>query len=281
MSEQNITNIIEYLDQNPDQTIESLVINLLNEGYPVEDIKEALDRQGISPLAIPGYKETIVYSGSKRSSGGKKMAIALLIIVSIILIVAIYLLIVYFARSVEEENAPAQPTNTEAVDISPITTMKATLAESDYKVTINSKIYYVDNGRMARKELNDGKIYLNWAGILTVIDINAKTYITYFSQTPQAEEFKKTVNEGLIPLEIIASTESGAVSWKKVNDTTWESTNVPKQRITYDPAMKLVTKRAFLNPDGAVSQEEAIQYEKITITNDLLGVPPGYTRITP
>lgn len=291
MNEQNITNVIEYLDQNPDQPVETLVINLLNEGYPVEDIKAALDRQGISPLAIPGYQETIVYSSKPQSSG--KWLLAVGIILSLIFIgVIIYLAYSYLNRNTSQSNTAqggiaeqtarnlnsSTPTPTPTVvqgnSIAPM--LRAAFEQEDYKITINQITVYVDNGALARIERNDGKIYLDWSAAVTILDVASKTYRIYYPSNPDAQAYYNTRYSGIIPFEIITDTEAGRLSWKQLDATTWESTVGTKQRITVDPQTKFITKRQLLDINGAVSKEDTIQYEKITVTKSLIEIPQEY-----
>lgn len=292
MNEQNITNVIEYLDQNPDQPVETLVTNLLNEGYPVADIKAALDRQGISPLAIPGYQETIIYSSPRESSG------KWLLIVGIVLSFIIVGLIIYVAysylnrnnttsnttsgRGIAEQTArnlnSASPTTapTVAVGKSIAPMLKSAFEQQDFKITINQIIVYADNGALARIEKNDGKIYLDWSAAITILDIASKTYKIYYPSTAEAQAYYSTRYVDIIPFEIIADTEAGKLDWKQIDSTTWESTIGTKQRITIDPQTKFITKRQLLNTDGSVSKEDTIQYEKTTVTKSLIEIPSDY-----
>lgn len=284
MNEQNITNIIEYLDQNPDQTIEVLVQNLLNEGYPVEDVKAALDRQGISPLVIPGYRETIVYNSPKRSHWFIVLIIVV-ILLSIIIAVVVYAFATgYFDRRsvigdspTSQNSPPPSGNNTISATVNPVPDMRNTLQKDDYKIISNQVTVYLDNGEIARLEKGEGRTYLDWSGIVTIIDNTARNYKTYFAQTPEAQEYQRIKNVGIVPLEVIADTEAGKIQWKKVSDTVLESTNIPKQQIIIDPQTKLVVSRISLNPDGSISKEEQVAYEKTAITADLLKIPTGYT----
>lgn len=292
MNEQNITNIIEYFEQNPDQTIETLVSNLLNEGYPIEDIKAALDRQGISPLVIPGYKETIVYSSGSGASSKKWLMIAGIILAFIIVGVIILIAYSYLNQNVTpvqtggvaeqtarslKQGVSATPVASPPGTNSIATTLKEALAKEDYKITINQMIVYVDNGVLARVEKNDGKIYLDWSSAVTIMDIASKTYRIYYANAPEAKTYYSSRYVGLVPLEIIADTESNKISWRQLDSTTWESTTTPTQKITIDPQTNLVSKRVTLNPDGSLAKEENVIYEKTVVTKALLDIPADYS----
>lgn len=292
MSEQNITNVIEYLDQNPDQPVETLVINLLNEGYPVEDIKAALDRQGISPLAIPGYQETIVYSSTKPASG------KWLLIVGLILSLIIIGIIIYIAYSYVNRNTTSSTTNqsggiaertaknlnsttptplpTTAPGKSIAPMLRSAFEQEDFKITSNQITVYVDNGALARIEKNDGKIYLDWSAAVTILDVATKTYNIYYPSKAEAQAYYNTRYNGIIPFEIMADTEAGKLDWKQIDSTTWESIVGTKQRIIIDPQTKFITKRQLLNMDGSILKEDTIQYEKITVTKSLIEIPSDY-----
>ncbi len=276
MNEQNISNVIEYLEQNPDQTTESLVISLLNEGYPVQDIKAALDRLGISPVVIPGYKETIIYSSQQRSFPGK-MFIIIGIILSLLIIVGIIAFAsTYFTQSVDEtsvsENTPA-PTSS-----NPITEMKGILDQGDYKITIDNLVVYLDNGKILRKEANDGKIYLNWSGVVTILNTSSKTYRTHFPEDPEAIAFHQSQMDGVVPIELIEFTQTQSVTWTKSSENEWESKSQPKQKITIDPKTKLVSRRTILNADGTAAKEDIVIYEKVANMNSAIGIPTEYSQ---
>ena len=276
MNEQNISNIIEYLDQNPDQTIETLVVNLLNEGYPVEDVKAALDRQGISPLVIPGYRETIVYSSPKRSHTGIILLVVAALLSVIIIAVVILIASGYLGRG-SVTGARQGSNNAVTATTDPIATLRTQLEKNDYKVATNGIVAYLDNGAISKKEFNNGKTYLDWSGVLTILDTNTKTYKTYFGQTPESTEYNNNKKLDIPPLAVIDETEASKVSWQKVSDTVWESKNVPKQRITFDPQTGLLTKKELINPDGSTAKEETVSYEPITITQDTIKIPSDYT----
>lgn len=292
MNEQNITNIIEYFDQNPDQTIETLVSNLLNEGYPVEDIKAALDRQGISPLVIPGYKETIVYSQGRATSSKKWLMIAGILFSFIIIAIIILIAYSYLNQNITPVQTEGVAEKTarnikQGISVTPVanspgtnsvaTILKDTLAGEDYKITINQMVVYLDNGVLARVEKNDGKIYLDWSSAVTIMDIASKTYRIYYANAPEAKTYYSSRYVGLVPLEIIADTESNKISWRQLDSTTWESTTTPTQKITVDPQTNLVSKRVILNPDGSVAKEENVIYEKTVVTKALLDIPTDYS----
>ena len=292
MNEQNITNVIEYLDQNPDQPVETLVTNLLNEGYPVADIKAALDRQGISPLAIPGYQETITYS-SPHPSSGKWLFIVAIILAFIIISIIIYAAYSYLNRNNNSSNTSpgkgiAEQTAKNLNNPSPTTAptvvvgksiapmLKSAFEQQDFKITINQIIIFADNGALARIEKNDGKIYLDWSAAITILDVGSKTYKIYYPSTSEAQAYYSTRYVDIIPFEIIADTEAGKLDWKQIDSTTWESTRGTKQRITIDPQTKLITKRQLLNTDNSILKEDTIQYEKTTVTKSLIEIPSDY-----
>ena len=57
MDGDRIQSIISYIQQNPDVSTELLMQNLIQAGYNIDELKEALRKLDISPIVIPGYKE--------------------------------------------------------------------------------------------------------------------------------------------------------------------------------------------------------------------------------
>lgn len=307
MNEENITNVIEYIQQNSNQTTETLVQSLVSAGYPLDDIKIGLGRLGLSPLSIPGYTPTVQPPQPQTINllPGRTM---LGLVGAVIILIGVYYLgntniakmlenvpllgkRPQLSRPVTNDKNPSyiQTLPTLTPQKSPIQAFQKTFNNNTYKITekvyINGVtyedldfIYYTENGFVDRVDSPLGITAIirtkNYYILRPSVKAFAKVESTDLQYTARADELQKS----LIFNRILVSDNKD--TWEKKNDTEWiykENTS-DYYIITFNNEnlpVKIVSYQ-----ENKIKDEVAYTYEPVIITEELLAVPKDYREVT-
>lgn len=300
MNEQNIQNIIAYFTQNPTQSQELLVQNLLASGYPRIDIDEALTRIGITPEIVP--ETTIDPKPVPKKTRIFHMKYLFITVFVIIILGGIFVGASFIKQNTQRPTVAtptepaAKPTATAAPLDDPLKKTQSTLLSGIYKVSINQHIidtdpaqdeksvliYYFDKGSIVRFEHSSGPTIILQEDSVFSLDTVQKTYTSYSATKSQQDILMSTLDETDIIKSIINKTEKGIYTWQKVQANQWQGNNTNTNhlfKIQLDPNTQLLHAIEEYDNTNIKLSESTITIEPTVFDASLLTVPADYTQV--
>ncbi|MBP7967267.1 hypothetical protein KAZ66_03250 [Candidatus Woesebacteria bacterium] len=301
MNEQNIQNIIAYFTQNPTQSQEVLVQNLLASGYPRIDIDEALNRIGISPEILPETTVDPKPVPKKTRMFHKKYVFITLFV--IIILGGIFAAATFIKQNTQLPSSVATPTESVAQPTAtivplddPLQETQSTLLSGIYKVSINQHIidtdpandeqsvliYYFDKGSIVRFEHSSGPTIVLQTDTVFSLDTVQKTYTSYAATKSQQDILMSTLDETDIIKSIINKTEQGVYEWQKIQDTAWKGKNKNTNHlfnVQLDPTTRLLKAMDEYDEKNTKLSESIITIEPTVLDASLLTVPADFTPV--
>ena len=314
MNEENINNIMTYIQQNPDQITETLVRNLMNVGYPLDDIKIGLGRLGLSPLSIPGYIPPVQQQNPEGIGITPSRTIFAIAGAAVILLFVFYMGSTNIAKLLAnvpflgrkpqltrpvEQNTNSQPTAT----ISPKVTTTADnqgqkfqqlFNNNTYKITItqnNSATpaplqYYTENGYIDRHDNYADMTYIVRTNSYYTLNNKAKTYSKIDSTDFRYGVLVQSLQDAFLLNFLLnkLSIDKSPATWEKLSDNQWKISNFynyPNQYIISDfDTNGLPTTLTFHDKtDNKELGSYNISFEPVIITDELLTVPKDYKQV--
>lgn len=307
MNEENINNIVTYIQQNPDQPTEALVQSLITAGYATNDIRMGLGRLGLSPLALPGYTSSIQTTPIDtpfmpgRTLVGLAGAAIILMGVSYMGNTNIARLLEnvpllgkrpQLTRPVPNDNKPTTLLTTPAAlpQKTPVQDFQKAFNNNTYKITekvyINGVtyedldfIYYTENGFVDRVDSPLGITAIIRTKNYYILRPTTKTFSNVESTDLQYTVRADEIQKALIFNRLLVPDNKG--TWEKNGDAEWkfkESTS-DYHMITFNNE-NLPIKIASYNQENKIKNVFEYTYEPITITEELLAVPQDYREVT-
>ncbi len=308
MSEENINYVMEYIQSNPNQTTESLVKSLITAGYSPDDIRIALGRLGLSPLAMPGSNLQPIEEPVKRALFKNLLALcgAALILITIYYLgntnLARYLQTIPFIgrkpqlsqpvteiaeipEEIKIENAPdANDQIAKFRDAYENGTFKLTLSSNsmkDIESTSLDLVYYTENGYIDRFDNPGGISTIVRTNAYYTIDNNSKTFTKVDSTDFRYGLMVQTLHDSFILKELIMGLDSDKLKWEKINSSSWKVQYTDSSTflmITFDE-VGFPSSIVIHGEDGMPAQQYDFIFEPIIITEELLTVPKGYKEV--
>lgn len=307
MNEQNINNIVNYIQQNPDLTTEILVQNLIQAGYDTSDIRIGLGRLGLSPLAIPGSAPAIQVTPytTPFMPGRTLIGIAGAVV---ILIGVYYMGNTNIANMLErvpllgkkpqlsrpvinDKNPPSlQTTPSPVPQKTPLQDFQKTFNNNTYKIT--EKVffngitdeqfdftYYTENGFVDRIDNPLGLITIMRTQAYFVLRQKTKTFFkvesTDLQYKARADELQK-----LLLINRLLQPEANA-TWEQIGEAEWKyQDNTTDYYILTFNSDSLPIKIVRFNQQNRIEDELSYSYEPIIINEELLAIPKDYREVT-
>ncbi len=311
MNEENITNVIEYIQQNSNQTTETLVQSLVSAGYPLDDIKIGLGRLGLSPLSIPGYTPSIQPPAPQAINLMPGRTLIALAGAAVILISVSYLgntnLAEILARVPFLGRKPllSRPVEKKVVvnnddlkkdplkaNKNPMEAFRKLYENNTYKIsiTLESKgnqqnsidlTYYTENGFIDRHDNDAGITYIVRTNAFYTIDHVQKTFSKVESTDFRYGVLAQSLQDAFIINELLAGETADFITWQALANNQWKGTNTVAKSyfILNIDTTGLPTNIELYNDKDELISVDTFIFEPVTINETVLTPPMGYKEV--